>query len=74
MLNTIKRNPNKILLAAALGVLAASAGCDEGYGSSYSSYGSDNFWGNWYTDSYGNENANGEGYVCVDGDCVTYGF
>ncbi|TWT42197.1 hypothetical protein RAS1_33270 [Phycisphaerae bacterium RAS1] len=34
----------------------------------------DNFWGNSYTDSYGNWNDQGEGYVCVDGDCATYGF
>jgi hypothetical protein len=34
--------------------------------------GGDNFWGNGNTDSYGNE-ADGYGYVCVDGACADYG-
>jgi len=31
-------------------------------------------WTNSLLDSYGGENANGEGYVCTDSGCASYGF
>lgn len=30
----------------------------------------DNFWASYPTNSYGNVDSNGEGYVCVDGNCI----